>query len=205
MSGDSVRCFSSDNICYIFPEFEPATPRELYTLYISYWQLVICSLYAHLGLLCGVRIWSVTGVRILNSVRRPRGIRPAGARGSVPAGLAGRGGDARGGVIDLRTTCTATYRKPDAPIDFPVWGGSTSRPGRRREGSVGRDLVGGWGQSFISVEESRTLRPALWGKLKFSLGKKHSSSLIRHWFDLSSSLHRAWRLTKHRNKRPEDV
>lgn len=203
MSGDSVRCFSSDNICYIFPEFEPATPRELYTLYISYWQQVICSLYVLLqtrigGLLCGVRIWSVTGVRILNSVRWPRGIRPAGARGSVPAGLAGRGGDARGGVIDLRTTCTATYRNPDAPIDFPVWGGSTSRPGRRREGSVGRDLVGGRGTELHLCGGIADTTAGSLGETKVSTWKK---TFVE--FDLSS--HRAWRLKKHRNKRPEDV
>lgn len=110
-------------------------------------------------------------VRILNSVR-PRGIRSAGARGSVPAGLAGRGGGTRGGVIDLRTTCTATYRKPDAPIDFPVWGGSADPRAGRVDDE--RDPLGrGKGTELHLCGGIANAPAGSLGKLKFPLENKN--------------------------------
>lgn len=83
------------------------------------------------------------------------------------------------------STCAPRVPRPTASQTHPLIFPSEGDP---RAGRVDdeRDPWGGcwWGrgggQSFISVEESRTLRPALWGKLKFPLGKKY---LICHRID----------------------
>lgn len=174
VSDDSVRRFSSDNICYIFPEFEPATPRELYTyivycVYRSLYVLLQTRIGGH-SVECASDLWRVFGYWTRCGGLVGLGL-PELAEVCRPAWRVGVATHVAGS-----STCAPRVPRPTASQTHPSIFPSEGDP---RAGRVDdeRDPWGGiwWGgrggQSFISVEESRTLRPALWGKLKFPLGK----------------------------------